>query len=78
MQKVRASVVEIKELVIVNVVVLKIPDFRYPPAPRRFLKKLFCKDAGASSGTYTREYACYKCAKPFGNYKCSRCDCIYC
>lgn len=49
-----------------------------PPAPKRFLSRPLCKDSGANPGTPSREYPCCKCGKQFGNYKCSRCDCIYC
>lgn len=50
----------------------------HPPAPRRPLTRPFCKDTGPTSGTFSREYPCCKCGKGFGNYKCTRCDCIYC
>ena len=47
-----------------------------PPAPR--IKKPLCKDYSANPGTLSREYPCCKCRKPFGNYKCFICNCIYC
>lgn len=47
-----------------------------PPAPR--IKKPLCKDNSPNPGTLSREYPCCKCRKPFGNYKCSICNCIYC
>ena len=49
-----------------------------PPRPRRFISKPRCKDSGPNPGTFSREYPCCKCGLLFGNYKCSRCDCIYC
>lgn len=49
-----------------------------PPKPRTFITRPLCKDSGPNPGTFSREYPCCKCGKSFGNYKCSRCDCIYC
>lgn len=49
-----------------------------PPRPKISLSKPRCKDSGPNPGTFSREYPCCKCGRSFGNYKCSRCDCIYC
>ena len=47
-----------------------------PPAPK--IIKPLCKDRNPNPGMFSREFPCCKCRKPFGNYKCSICNCIYC